>query len=273
MPNGAPAATACGAVRLANLLAVLRAFGETGLFGERHGTGSPWVLALHGWRRDHRDFTSMLTEPDLIDSLAVDLPGFGSTPPPPLPWSSLDYAGALAELLGEMDPHVVVLGHSFGGRVAVHLARLCPEQVAGLVLSGVPLFRPSGVRARPKLRYRAARRMAGTGLLSEQALERYRQRYGSADYRASTGVMREILVKLLAEEYGDPLSAVSCPVELVWGEADATAPLEVANRAAELLGPGARLTVVPGGGHLLPISAPQELRSAVLRLRPAQRRS
>jgi len=249
------------------LLAVLTSFAGAQLFGQAYGSASPWVLALHGWRRDHRDFDAVLSGPPPLDAVALDLPGFGGTPAPPQAWGSADYARAVLPVLGEMACPVVLVGHSFGGRVAVHLAALAPGQIEGLVLSGVPLFRRPGARPRPALRYRAARRLARSGLLSDARLEQYRQRFGSADYRAAEGVMRQILVKVLAEGYESELSRVACPVELVWGEGDTAAPLEVAERIRDSLAGPARLTVLPGVGHLTPTTAPAAIRAAIERLR------
>ena len=42
-----------------------------------------------------------------------------------------EYAAAVGLILDEMAAQVVVLGHSFGGRVAVHLAATRPATVAG----------------------------------------------------------------------------------------------------------------------------------------------
>lgn len=119
---------------------MLSSFAGSRLFGQRYGMNTPWLLALHGWRRDHRDFDALLAAGE-IDAVALDLPGFGGTPAPPTVWGSREYAEAVAAVLEEMAPQVVVLGHSFGGRLAVHLAASHPEQIAGLVLSGAPLHR------------------------------------------------------------------------------------------------------------------------------------
>ena len=64
----------------------------------------------------------------LLDAVALDLPGFGAAPPPPEPWGTPQYADALSPLLDELGP-VVVLGHSFGGRVAIELAHRRPDAV------------------------------------------------------------------------------------------------------------------------------------------------
>jgi pimeloyl-ACP methyl ester carboxylesterase len=245
---------------------VLTSFAGSQLFGESYGSGTPCVLALHGWRRDHRDFTATLTSPVALDAIALDLPGFGGTPAPPVAWGSQQYADALIPVLDDMKDEVVVIGHSFGGRVGVQLAALAPDRVVGLVLSGVPLFRACTAPSRSPLPFRIVKKLAGHGLVSEQRLERYRQRYGSADYRAATGVMRDVLVTLVAEEYSGVLSRVRCPVELVWGDDDTEAPLRVAEQVRAALPSGAHLVVCEGAGHMTPATAPGELRAALDRL-------
>src|SRR4051794_21014660 len=98
---------------------MLTAYDDGRIFGERSGDGEPWVLALHGWRRTHRDVAASRDGPAAI---AVALPGFGTSPPPPEAWGGAEYAKALVPVVDAMAAPVVVVGHSFGGRVAVHLA-------------------------------------------------------------------------------------------------------------------------------------------------------
>ncbi len=245
---------------------MLTSFAGSRLFGQRYGTAAPWVLALHGWRRDHRDFDAVLASGGL-DAVALDLPGFGGAPAPETAGGSPEYAQAVSAVLDEMEARVVVLGHSFGGRIAVHLAANHPDKVAGLVLSGVPLYRPPGARSRPLLRFRVARGLAARGLVSKARLETMRQRYGSEDYRAASGVMRDVLVRILAEDYADVLGGLRCPVELVWGDDDTAAPISVARKVETAL-PQAHLVVCAGAGHLTPLTVPGELRAAIGRLKP-----
>ncbi len=248
---------------------MLRAFASGRLFGEAYGEAAPWVLALHGWARTHADFAGVLGSrnglPEL-DGVALDLPGFGSTPPPPAAWGSAEYADLVAEVLGSMGEKAVVLGHSFGGRVAIELAARHGERLAGLVLTGVPIFRPEGARTRTAPSYRVLRRLARLGLLGEERLERARRHHGSRDYREATGVLRAVLVRVLSERYEDALARIACPVTLVWGELDRVAPVEVARRAASLIG-APEVVVVPGTGHLLPTESPGALREALLATR------
>lgn len=245
---------------------MLRAFAGGRLFGVRAGSGPPAVLALHGWARSSEDFVATL---DGFDGVALDLPGFGATPPPPEPWGAAGYAAAVAEVLPELDRPVIVVGHSFGGRVAVHLAASHPEAVAGLVLTGAPLVRRPGASARkPALAYRVGRALHRKGLFSDERMDALRRRYGSRDYLAATGVMRGVHVTVVNETYEDQLRAVTCPVELVWGDDDTEVPVAVAEAARALLA-SATLTTVPGAGHLVPLTAPGALQDAVRRLQAA----
>jgi len=244
---------------------MLRAFARGRLMGEAFGAGAPTVLALHGWSRSHRDFSAVLAPPgaEPLDAIALDLPGFGATPAPPEAWGSREYAELVAEVLEEMATPVVVLGHSFGGRVAVELAAARPDGVAALVLTGVPMIRPDGRGRRAPWPFRAGRLLHRAGLIPEARMEALRRRYGSPDYRAAEGVMRQVLVRVVNERYDDALGALRCPVTLVWGDDDAEAPVDMARIVARDLD-NARLVVVGGAGHLTPLSVPGALRDAVV---------
>lgn len=236
---------------------MLGALGSSGWVGEKFGTGEPRVFALHGWSRTGADFERILSG---LDALAVHLPGFGPTSPPPAAWTPADYADELAKALQGMPP-VVVLGHSFGGRVAVRLAARHPECVQALVLTGVPLTRVSS-KTKPAFAYRVGRALHRLRLLPEASMEALRQKYGSADYKAASGVMREILVKTVGEDYLEDAALVRAPVWMVWGELDKPAPVAAAEKALSFF-PRATLRVVAGAGHLLEGSLEEAVRTAL----------
>ncbi len=247
---------------------MLTSFAGGRLFGAAWGGSPAPVVALHGWQRTHRDFEAAFGGPAGAGGLgvvAVDLFGFGATPAPPEPWGSPGYAEHLLPLLDgdAVAERLTVVGHSFGGRVAVRLARLAPDRIERLVLTGVPLLDRRGRRSTPAPAYRLGRRLHRMGLVGEERMEALRQKYGSPDYRAAQGVVRGVFVALMAESYVDDMAAVTCPVDLVWGSDDDQVPVEVAERAREVF-PNATLQVLPGVGHLVPTEAPDALREAVL---------
>ena len=227
------------------------------------------MLALHGWGRTHADFDTSLnglvaSRPD-ISAIALDLPGFGASPAPIVPGGAAVYADLIEAALDECAARVVIVGHSFGGRIAVELAVRQPDRVASLVLCGVPLLhRADRPAAKPALRYRFARGLHRRGLLGEAAMERMRQRFGSADYRNATGVMRDVLVAVINESYESQLDAIAQPAELVWGQQDEAVPVETARRASGCLR-DARLTLLDGVGHFVPTEAATALTEAIAR--------
>lgn len=260
-------------------LMALSTFASGRLWGAQYGTGRPWVLALHGWGRDHHDFDEVLAG---LDAVALDLPGHGVAPEPPGAWSTREYAEWVAPVLHDIgDGPWVVLGHSFGARVAVHLAALngaAPDGgpgIGALVLTGAPLAPPPGKRsARPSLAYRAGRALHRVGVVSDARIEQLRRQYGSDEYKRATPVMRGVLVKAVGETAGaayiPPLrqwASDGGAVELVWWEHDPEASL--AGVLAGLDGlTSPRATVVPGSGHLMSREMVGQVRSALLRHRP-----
>jgi pimeloyl-ACP methyl ester carboxylesterase len=111
--------------------------GRAAEYGEA-GTGAPAVF-LHGWGLDHKVYKRALSR--LVRAglhvYAPALPGFGGSAALPRESSSMrgygDWVAAFLDSLGVEDP-VLVLGHSFGGGVAIELAHDHPRLVRALVL-------------------------------------------------------------------------------------------------------------------------------------------
>lgn len=236
----------------------LRSFLGGAMFAEVYGEQPPDVMALHGWGRRGNDFNAVL---EGFSAIAPDLPGFGASPVPDEVIGAEAYADIVAGILDLFDRPPVLVGHSFGGRVAVCLAAKHPDRVGPLILTGVPLIRLETGR-RPPVGYRLVRWLNSVGVVSDERLEREKRSRGSADYRAASGVMRDILVKVVNESYEGQLSRIAGPVQLIWGGDDADVPVSVAETAQSLIR-DVSLEVLPGVGHFVPIQAPEPLRKAI----------
>ncbi|MGW6378211.1 alpha/beta fold hydrolase [Rhodococcus sp. NPDC055112] len=93
------------------------------------------VLALHGLT-GHGQRWQHLAEAHLPEArvIAPDLRGHGRSTWAP-PWGIADHVDDLVGVLeSETTEPVVLVGHSYGGAIAVHLARRVQERVRGLVL-------------------------------------------------------------------------------------------------------------------------------------------
>lgn len=232
------------------------------------GDGPPQVLALHGWGRRGSDFAGSL---EGLDAIAPDFPGFGASPQPESVMGASDYAETLLEVLDEYERPPLVVGHSFGGRVAVCLAAQHPDRVGPLVLTGVPLVRIKPT-AKPKASFRIMRSLNEMGVVSDKRMEKLRDRSGSLEYRNAIGIMRQVFVKVVNESYEDQLASLKTPVRLLWGSEDKEVPVRVAERSLEILelaSIDSMLEVLIGVGHHVPIEAPQKLRALIDRMNPS----
>jgi len=229
------------------------------------GEGEP-LLMLHGWGGSSLSFMSAASRlEEHFRTLAPDLPGFGFSEAPPEAWGSAEYARVVAALPKAAGLESVnVLGHSFGGKVALALATAYPELVKRLVIVASPIVRlppEPGVR-RASLRY-SMLRGASKFLppLRERLLEWGRNRFGSADYKAA-GPLRPTMVRVVNEDWRAALPAIQVPVLLIWGSADTEVPLRVAHEAMELL-PHAELVTLEGAGHFPFLDQPKAFAEAV----------
>jgi pimeloyl-ACP methyl ester carboxylesterase len=247
---------------------MLQAYGDGTLFGEQYGEGPIRVVFLHGWERSGKDFLACATElaSSGVASVSLDLPGFGASPLPLIPGGARLYAEILLPALEKLsDGPLVLVGHSFGGRIATVLGAYHPSLVQGLVLTGAPLVRRTTTVKSP-WRYRVVRSLYARGMVREKRMERARHRYGSADYRNCEGLLRSILVATVNESYEKELARVKAPVSLVWGDEDTDVPVETAVRAAALLDCPHTMRSVAHVGHFLPVQAPHELVLSILEL-------
>ena len=77
----------------------------------------PKICFLHGWGRSSDDFSKISKK---FESIAIDLPGFGKSEEPENSMNPKEYAEYLTNLIP--DTVEVLVGHSFGGKIAVHMS-------------------------------------------------------------------------------------------------------------------------------------------------------
>lgn len=214
------------------------------------------VLALHGWGASRQLMTPATDRLAALGhpAIALDLPGFGSTPPPPSVWGVEDYAAFVAAALDALAlDRVHLFGHSFGGRISLVLGATQPARIGNIVLAdsaGVPPRRSFAGQVRLKT-YKSARQTLdaiGAKGLSNQLRGWYNARYGSPDFRQTSGVMRETFVRVVNQDLRPFARQIARPTLLFWGDQDTDTPLWQ-GQALEQLIPDAGLVVLRGAGH------------------------
>lgn len=221
---------------------------------ERSGQGFP-VLLLHGWGASSYLFASTIYGlGDGYDKIAPDFPGFGATEPPPEPWGVSEYVNwvlAIMDSLGIERAHII--GHSFGGRVAIKLAALHPERVVKLVLTGAAGIRPKRTwRYHVQVRTFKTMRALAQSRFTPQPLREWAgaqvAQQGSPDYKAASGTVRGSFVRVVNEDLREYLPRIHASTLLVWGENDEDAPLSDGQLMERMI-PDAGLVVFEGAGH------------------------
>ena len=218
------------------------------------GSQGPHFVMLHGWGRSSMSLKALgdLFSRDYQVHL-VDLPGFGRAPIPEEVWGAHDYARVVLKALSIRGiDRFTLLGHSFGGKVAICMAAQAPAQVERLVLiaaSGLPRHRGFKDRVRMQgIRFLSKFIRRYDQLTGSQVFEdRFVPRFASADYR-NAGPMRPILVKAVNEAVAEQLPRIQAPTLLIWGDQDMETPPDIGERmAASIL--QSQLLVLPGKGH------------------------
>lgn len=244
-------------------------------FYQLEGQGDPVVL-LHGWGASSQSLAGVAAcLAPTCRVVSVDLPGFGWSQAPPAAWGTADYADHIRQLLDEIRiEKAALLGHSFGGRIAIQLASCHPERVARLVLVASAGVRPKrGPRYYVRVTtFKALRRLLtlpGMEGVGNRLLSRWQAKVGSRDYLAA-GRLRPTLVKVVNEDLTPALVSVQAPTLLVWGDQDQ----EVRRPAMEIMAariPRARLKVFVGAGHFPFQDAPEAFCQAAKEFLQAER--
>lgn len=261
-----------------------------------YGGAGPTIVLVHGLGGSHLNWD--LLAPKLTSRgrvLAVDLPGFGMSPPPGRPATVRSNVNVLAGFVREVcDPPVVLVGNSMGGLISILLTARMPELVRGLVLLDPALPAPTHILRSPATAATlAVHALPGVG---ERLRRNRRQRLGARATVQETlrlcGVDQDALpAELVARSvalverqsdvagmdraflsasrslgwslartraYRAAMSSIAAPVLLVHGDVDQLVPVAAA-RATARLRPEWRYVELAGVGHLPQLQVPDEL--------------
>jgi pimeloyl-ACP methyl ester carboxylesterase len=248
------------------------------------------ILYVHGLAGSATNWTDVMA---LLGGCAIDLPGFGWSPPPAGGDYSIDaHAAAVVGLIrARGDGPVHLFGNSLGGAVATRVASRCPDLVRTLTLisPALPDLRPRVTSVRvlvgssPGLGPLAIRRIAalppevrvrGTLRLCfadpsrahpdrvAELVEELRHRDGTDHARpALLGSARGLVVEYLrrgARSLWREAAAVRAPVLLIYGRHDRLVDPRMAARASRTFR-DSRAVVLPDAGHVAQMELPESV--------------
>lgn len=238
---------------------------------EKRGEGALSLIFLHYWGGTSRTWNKVTAELDnSFQCISYDSRGWGASDAPSDGYSiaSLaDDAAALIKTLGVR--RYVLVGHSMGGKVAQLLASRQPSGLAGLVLvapaSPSPVLFPEEARNQQIHAYSSREAVVQTiGFLSARtpAPEIVEQIVkdsmgGSAEAKLAWPT------EAILEDISAEISKITVPTLVLAGDQDRLDSIEQHREEIVKRVPNARLEVISGSGHLIPIDQPQKLAAAI----------
>jgi len=197
------------------------------VFTRIEGQGSPFLI-LHGWGASTKSWIKVQHELSKHFSvICPDLPGFGKSDLPDSAWnidSYLDFIIALTKELGI--EKFYLLGHSFGGRIAIKLAEKFSEKLEKLILIDSAGIKPKAPNWFISLlnRFMGIFKFMPGYNIGRKAYYKFIIR--STDYLKATGIMKQVFQKVIAEDLIDCLHNIQIKTFIIWGKHDNLTPLK-----------------------------------------------
>ena len=231
-------------------------------YSEAQGDSGRTLLFLHGWRSSAQVWQGIIERfKDLkIERLtiyALDLPGFGGSQVPKLPMTVGDYADVVAEFIRKLElKDVIVIGHSFGGRVGIKLASAHPELISKLVLADSAGF---VMDTSKKNFYRSAAKIAKPFFkpaFMQGLRKKIYQKISAEDYVA-TPELQKTFVNVVSEDLSADMQNIKCPTLIISGENDADTPVSFGKKMNSLIR-NSQFVILKNAGHFSFLDRPEE---------------
>ena len=220
------------------------------------------LLILHGWGQSSLNWQNTLDNlPPGITGIALDLPSFGGTQPLPNNPGVPEYSNFVKSFIDKQKlKNVTLLGHSFGGQIAVDFSLRFPKLISHLILVSPACIRKLHPGKKSQLA-KAAKPLLK--VLTPGLYDHIFKRIASENYLKSTPTQREILNKILYQDYSSKIKDISIPTSIIWGEKDGITTTKEAYKINEEI-KVSKLEIIPGVGHSPHRKTPEFLAGKIL---------
>jgi len=242
-----------------------------------HGSGPERVVFIHGFQASAKIWrmVQQALPADRYSSIAINNRGAGNSEAPPdeADFGVQPFAADATELVHQLGwREFTLVGHSMGGATVAQFALDHPDLLKGLILldpappDGLPL--PAGMTIEAVLDARMAARRdqtarggAGDGIdasgagANAELMRELAEDMRNAPERRLRGSMRSMLELRI----GERVKALTMPVMLVGGDADALVPLASMLATWAKLPSGSGLHIWHGVGHSPNLDCPEAL--------------
>lgn len=215
----------------------------------KEGSGKDIIL-LHGWGTSSQTFVdtiNLLKEKYTV--YAIDLPGFGKSLEPDYPYNLDNYVELLKMFIEDKNiESPIIIGHSFGGRVAIKYAS-SNKNISKMVLIDSAGLKPKNryITKLKILRYKIKKKWYRL----TKNVTRYNNlivNSGSSDYKNASPIMKQVLSNVTKEYLDSCLKRISVETLIIWGTKDTVTPYKDALKLKKKI-KNAGLVSLEGVGH------------------------
>lgn len=236
------------------------------IYGEQN---SKTIILLHGWGTNLNSFKIMADYlKENYKVIAIDLPGFGNSSIPEKVLNITEYSKIIYDLLIKLNIKTAVLiGHSFGGRIAITLAGHYNYKTEKIVLINSAGIKPKRTlwyyiriytyKLLKKLTFIMPKKLASL------YLKKLRNIFGSKDYNEAPEIMKGILGLVVNEDLRKYMKKIEAPTLLIWGQKDSTTPISDAVKMKKTI-PDSGLIALEGAGHYSYLDKHYEIKKIIL---------
>jgi pimeloyl-ACP methyl ester carboxylesterase len=205
------------------------------------------LVVLHGWGQSKLSWNVFMRFFNEDNIFCPDLPGFGTQPLANDDWGVREYSTWVEDWIKSKKlSNVIILGHSFGGRIGSYIASKNPTWLKGLILYGAPsLYRPSKTVS-----------VVGyvSRLLKTFNLNLFTYPNSELEYADKHG-LGKVFRKSVIFDQTTLLPHIQVPTLLIWGERDTEVPVSIAQEMHTLI-PTSTLIILENLGHNAHIENP-----------------
>ena len=227
------------------------------------------IVILHGWRKSGTDYSQIkkIFEQKGYSVFAPDLPGFGKEPIGRKVMRIDDYVLFVKTYF--KNHHIsqaVLIGHSFGGRVAAKFTSENPGLVSHLIVTGAPLIKQplSFKKMLIMLPAKAGKLVLDkVPVIAKNARKVLYYMLGEWDYYKATPEIKETFKAVIAEDLVGVLPKISVPTLVLWGEKDTFVSTRIGKQISKNV-KNATYKEIPDASHKLPYESPSVFAQAVL---------
>jgi len=209
----------------------------------QYGSGKD-IIFLHGWGQNIEMMDPIGQKlKNQFRITIIDLPGFGNSEEPTYSWSIYDYYDMLCALNKQLKiTKPIVIGHSFGGRIAIIYASR--QEIEKLILFASPFKKSETSKSFKVKLLKFVKKMPIINQLKDIA----KKYIGSNDYKTASTNMREVLVNTVNEDLKECAINIKCPTLLIWGSNDEQVSIDDAKELGNLI-KDSGLIIYDGLGH------------------------